>query len=670
MFMKYIDYISPKITFYHKGLHRHSTLFGGILTLIMSISVLSLFIKYFSAIISREKCTSIFYTKYENDTGYFPLNSSSLFQIIRLHKDNTNLKIDFGSLRIILISKIYEDYEYSPEILENTEHWVYDNCDENDINYFNNEKHKLYSGNLDITNALCIKYYYNSTDKKYYSIKNDTNNKFIWPYLQHGLSNRNNVLLATFIEKCYNNSITNQIFGKCNTEEKINSYLNQRNHVKIELIDNQVDLNNLSTPLQLYFYELSTEVMNDDHYFTFNLYYRPLLFQNKQDYLFGGFDNTNSFIFHDYKIISSLKKNNENILVKYTYWMQNYKDIYQRKYESILDLFQSVGGITQFIYYFLYYVNYLYNRYILMINTQKLYLGKDGSIHVNKKISIHNKKSSNIKNIKSSLNKKSKCISISRVPDIVQSKPIKEELREKLNKKKNSHGDASINLFLNNKSNNHLSINYAKVDKLKMIDDDNIIQNNQLIFHSDKNNKNYNFFGSVKYFLNNNTNNIENNYSIDKKNKTKYLSISDENSKNFSKYFFHKSNNEINVNCDKEFHSKKNRRITLLDVLNNENHPMLGYFNLHVSKKGIEFTKFFEEKITFLKYLQYLCSFKSKKCNINIFEKFHQKLLSEEFLYHSHILLYILHQEMIERRFQESKDELEENQEQEKLKEE
>ena len=35
------------------------------------------------------------------------------------------------------------------------------------------------------------------------------------------------------------------------------------------------------------------------------------------------------------------------------------------------------------------------------------------------------------------------------------------------------------------------------------------------------------------------------------------------------------------------------------------------------------------------------------KVMAKLLEKFHTKLLSEEYLYHSHILLYIIHQEMI-----------------------
>ena len=68
------------------------------------------------------------------------------------------------------------------------------------------------NSNNNITNAICIRHYYNKTEKKYYSLnksENNLNNKnnFKYPYLEHGISNKKNSLLSTIIEKCTNNSI-------------------------------------------------------------------------------------------------------------------------------------------------------------------------------------------------------------------------------------------------------------------------------------------------------------------------------------------------------------------------------------------------------------------------------------------------------------------------------
>ena len=47
------------------------------------------------------------------------------------------------------------------------------------------------------------------------------NNNFKYPFLQHSIANKKNKILATIIEKCSNNSITNFIFGDCENDENI-----------------------------------------------------------------------------------------------------------------------------------------------------------------------------------------------------------------------------------------------------------------------------------------------------------------------------------------------------------------------------------------------------------------------------------------------------------------
>ena len=55
MFIRQLDYLSPRVTFYHKGFLSHNSILSGILSIITIIFVLVLAIYYFLEIILREK---------------------------------------------------------------------------------------------------------------------------------------------------------------------------------------------------------------------------------------------------------------------------------------------------------------------------------------------------------------------------------------------------------------------------------------------------------------------------------------------------------------------------------------------------------------------------------------------------------------------------------------
>ena len=235
-----IDFLSPKITFYYKGKHRHKSKFGGILTTIMLFLIFLVITYYIYCVATYRNQTTMFYRKYESDVSYYPFNSSAIFHFFRINNNNDDsnfMNIDMNLIRIIMLNN-YEKYETNPNILKNIEHWVYGECNEIDFETLKNNDDKKYKDVKD--NNICIKYYYNSIEKKYYQY-NNTNN-FKWPYLQHGTGHDNNILLGTIIEKCNNNSITNKIFGNCKSENEIKEYLKQFKYLHLKLLGNEIDL--------------------------------------------------------------------------------------------------------------------------------------------------------------------------------------------------------------------------------------------------------------------------------------------------------------------------------------------------------------------------------------------------------------------------------------------
>ena len=54
MFIKNLDYLSPRVTFYHKGFLSHSSICSGILSIIAIVFVIILVVYYFLEIIDKK----------------------------------------------------------------------------------------------------------------------------------------------------------------------------------------------------------------------------------------------------------------------------------------------------------------------------------------------------------------------------------------------------------------------------------------------------------------------------------------------------------------------------------------------------------------------------------------------------------------------------------------
>jgi hypothetical protein len=78
--------------------------------------------------------------------------------------------------------------------------------------------------------------------------------------------------------------------------------------------------------------------------------------------------------------------------------MQNNVQIYERRYYNIFDLLSEIGGVVQSIFYLFFWVNYIYNRYIIAYDTNSLFFTV--------KYNIEKKKNSkNVNKLKKSIKK-------------------------------------------------------------------------------------------------------------------------------------------------------------------------------------------------------------------------------------------------------------------------
>ena len=137
---------------------------------------------------------------------------------------------------------------------------------------------------------------------------------------------------------------------------------------------------------------------------------------------------------------------------------------YERTYQRIQDIFSYIGGVNNIINILAVLINRLYNRYIILYDTEKLLLSLINSEKINNK--IHNKniniKNLEEKNINNNIKKSRKIINLNIM-----------DMKEDINEKNKSDNDLS-------KSNNFFIFNnYNIQDKIKkiLINDENLNKN-------------------------------------------------------------------------------------------------------------------------------------------------------------------------------------------------
>ena len=661
MFFENLDYLSPKITLFYKYKMRHSSPIGGILTLIM-IFICALFIlKFLIRLFLHSTPSVIFYRKYENDLSKYSFDSSSIPHLIWLNNnDNENFKaiINNKAIRVILLAE-ENNYAANTSNLKNYEHWVYDSCENNDFSNYEelifNDYYIYNKYNKDVSNAICIKYYYNKTEQQYYSIKNKTlNNKFKYPYLEHGISNKNNTVLSTVIEKCTNSSITNDIFGTCENEEDIITYLNEHNSAYIQVLNHQVDLTNYNKPIQSYFMGISSFLLHNNGYEVNTINFNPLLIKSSESFMNDEIIEKNSVIIDSTQ--STIISNNNNILLKYLFCIQNYKQIYERKYTDLFDAFSSIGGIVQFCYYVFYIINYFYNDFILILNTQNLFLNDPKKKKITKLIPMNKRLSYTIDTKK--FNKNNSIIrnyeSSNYINELKYFKLVSKDQKSVFNEadisslqlsESNNYDKESQFIFKKNKEEkpqNHLrrsfQINSKSILKFKLKDEQkkkNVIRYSMFNPKCDEmmSPRNQNIEAGKKYLSSNGDylSNIKENISLENNNSySKKVTFIDKRERKVVHHHSSFAGGNIKMN-----QLLKKKRITKITPVKNKN----------FKKTVFDFSqeKYYSQKLNFKEYICFICSIKKKKRrDILVIQQFRKKLLSEEHFFKSHLFIYLI----------------------------
>ena len=367
MVIKKLDILSPPVTFYYKGVLSHPSFISGIISIIASMIIIIFAVYYSSFVIMRKNPKTYYFSSFTSDAGVFPINSSSFFHFISMSEDSdnpTDKGINFENFRILGFD-IYYHYIYLNGSINNFDHWLYGYCNNgSDIEGISNLINHQY-----FEKSACIRKYFSYKDQKYYDT-GDIN--FKWPEMSHGTFNKNKSYYSVILERCREDTI-NQVLGKghhCKNDTEIDEILSHHGVVHFNFIDNYIDALNYSYPVTKYFYRVENS-LDKDHYTINHLNFNPSLIKTNYGLFWDRYFQETSYSYERNDAFT-YDLDEEKIYMGYYLWLNNKLFYSERIYQRVQDVISNIGGIFQAIFLAASLINSLYNKYIILIDTEKL----------------------------------------------------------------------------------------------------------------------------------------------------------------------------------------------------------------------------------------------------------------------------------------------------------
>jgi len=369
MFIKRLDFLSPPITFYHQGLLFHSSLFSGILSIISIILIITLTVHYSMELIEKIDPKYFSYNGFIEDSGIFPMNASSLFHFISVASKKSNFindGIDFSLFRIIGLEDYFEIY-LNDKNLSNYNHWLYGKC--NNIMDIEGIKHLIQFDFFE--RSACITKYFNKEDQKYYNVEDS---KFRWPVIAHGAYNENVKIYNIIAEKCEESTL-NLILGegyqcKNKSEFEFNPNFTFYGEITLQIINHYVDISNYTNPYIKYL-EMVGSALSSNLYTVNHLNFNPSVIKTYNGLISDSFKEKNAPIY-ERNDVYSFYRSNKDIYSIFVIWLKNKLYKTERTYRKLQDVISSVGGVYQSITIIAVYINTLYNKFIILSDTEVL----------------------------------------------------------------------------------------------------------------------------------------------------------------------------------------------------------------------------------------------------------------------------------------------------------
>ena len=367
MILKNFDFLSPHITLFYYNRRRHSSILGGILTILMIILSIYIIFQYSLIKVYPSESSLSLFRNYDKELNIY-FNQSGISHYIWIYNESIllNDKIDQNLIYLnnlkrgiirVYMTYSYDRYEYNSSNLKDNDHWVYDTCSS-----YSDEEDSKY----DYSFSFCIKYYYNSNERQYYSIADDLN--FKWPFISRNQNNFENTSFGTFIETCSNNSILNEILGDCYPEEKINEYLFNFNNIFLSFIDSKIRINQYENHIKFYSHKIF-DILNHkkSYFYSHELTFVPFNYKGSKSIISKKIEY-NSFMLDNDRMDKIYNPNNSKLLLAYIFNFKKYINELRQRSNSTLELINGIGGSIYIFYIIFYLLNFFLNERIAVRN--------------------------------------------------------------------------------------------------------------------------------------------------------------------------------------------------------------------------------------------------------------------------------------------------------------
>ena len=397
--LEIFDLLSPEITLYYKGKHRHSSNISGILSII-SIIITLIFTFIFLEDLKRKNPSAFYYNRYIQDIKPIPYNSSGLFHLINLTIINFPYEIN-RMFTIVGIDRFIYSLDFNDT--ESFDHYIYDYCEENDIKGIENT---ILENSYEFIKSFCLKRFYNKTTQKIYNLNNY---EYPYPQIINLASHPQATLYGIVVEKCKNSTIINN--NNCYSNEIIDEIINYLINYNIGFLDHNILIDNYKNPNSNIFHSINNLFSIGIGYTTNHLNFLPTMLRTNKGYVLDDEVNLNSYKFSFNEKLTTLFSEEENpnkdIYAVFYFWLQNQEDTFVRSYKKIQDILGSINGLAKVIFLCAKLLNILFHNFTYinelnhdMKNHYKFIIDK--TISINNSLLNHNKLDNTLQNKKNS----------------------------------------------------------------------------------------------------------------------------------------------------------------------------------------------------------------------------------------------------------------------------
>jgi hypothetical protein len=486
MFIKYLDYLSPRVTFYYQGNLSHTSIISGIISIVAIVFLIILSVYFSLDIIQKSNPNTFFFNSFVEDSGTYYLNKTSLFHFVKIIQNIRGNEIhedfDFTTFNIIGAQAHIDNFINNDKRggLKTFDHWVYGNCNKNNTEGLDDLiKFDFFE------KSACVIKYFNCTEGKYYSIDEPN---FAWPRIAHGTFNDLNKLYGLYVQKC-SDDILYQILGdgyNCKNDSEIDYYFDSLRGGRIMhfyFVNNYINILDYDNPINKFIYRMETPLYKEQ-YSTNSININPVLVRTHNGLILDNIKDDVTYMLDRNDVYISERKG-ANMYMGYCFFLKNNNEYYERTYKRIQEVISSIGGINQAITIIAIYLNYLYNNYVVLSDTEMLL---HSLIHTEKK--NHRKKSIELRNLNN------------RIKETPKEKKINSnDIKKSSDQRK--FGETIDNRAKKNKTENNIS--YTK-DQLNNKVEDLTMDNGELgkrkNFEKMKTFKDYDRYKSEKSFCN------------------------------------------------------------------------------------------------------------------------------------------------------------------------